>query len=66
MFGYNREEVIGKGVEVLMTTELGALHETFVRNYKETEIKKIIGKPRKIMVKKKDGKFENVLISLGN
>ena len=55
MFGYNREELIGKNIKQLMPDKYGMSHDGYVNRYLETGEKKVIGKGRKVTAKDKQG-----------
>ncbi|MFP4341306.1 MAG: PAS domain S-box protein [Cyclobacteriaceae bacterium] len=62
LFGYSRTELIGNNVSMLMTSEHSGQHDSYLGNYSKTGHKKIIGKSREVMAKRKDG--SNFYLSL--
>ena len=55
MFGYDRDEVIGREVGVLMPQPDAERHADYMANYRETGIGKIIGIGREVEGRRKDG-----------
>lgn len=55
LFGYERSELVGKNVSVLMPPPDQAKHDDYIRNYNETGRKHIIGVGREVNGQKKDG-----------
>lgn len=55
LFGYRAEEVMGRNVSMLMPLEDAAVHDQRIRNYLQTGISHIIGAPRDVVARRKDG-----------
>lgn len=55
LFGYSKDEVLGKNVRILMTKQDARHHQTYIKNYLETGFARIIGKDRVVQCLKADG-----------
>lgn len=55
LWGYTRNEVIGKNVKMLVPTEFQANHDNYVNANRETGQDKIVGTSRDVEVQRKDG-----------
>ncbi len=55
LWGYSRDEVIGKNVKMLVPVEIQANHDDFVNDNRRTRINKIVGTNREIEIPRKDG-----------
>jgi two-component system sensor kinase FixL len=55
MFGYSRDELLGKNVRVLMPQPMSDQHDTYLENYLQTGVAKVIGIGRETLALKKDG-----------
>lgn len=64
MFGYKRDEVIGKNVNCLMPSETAKLHDDYVVKYLHTGKSTIIGKGRRVTAMKKDGTEFDIWLNL--
>lgn len=56
MFGYCESELIGQNISILQPEPFRSEHDTYIKNYLTTGIKRIIGKTREVLGCKKDGK----------
>ena len=64
LFGYDREDLIGENVRLLMNEEDSKNHNRYLRRYRREGNSRIIGKGRKVLAKNKDGKLFDVWLSL--
>ena len=55
MFGYDKSELIGHNVAVLMPEPYRSEHDGYINNFKQTREPKIIGKGREVVGLKRDG-----------
>jgi PAS domain S-box-containing protein len=55
MFGYRSRELVGKNINVLMPMPHRAAHDSYLENYKQTGVARIIGIGREVSGKRKDG-----------
>ncbi len=53
-FGYDKSELIGNKVNMLMQAEHSAHHDKYINNYQETRTPKIIGIGREVIGKRKN------------
>ena len=55
LFGYKPEEVIGQNISMLMPSPYHEEHDSYIHNYKESGIPRIIGIGREVEGRCKDG-----------
>ena len=65
LFGYPRDELIGRNVSVLMTEHDRAHHDGYLARYLDTGVAKIIGIGREVVGRRKDGSAVPLFLSIG-
>lgn len=65
MFGYSREEMIGKNVGVLMPSPDRDHHHDYISRYLKTGVAKIIGLGREVHAQRKDGSYFPAHLAIG-
>ncbi len=64
MFGYTAKEVTGRNVKLLMPPEHAAEHDRYLREFRQTGHRKIIGLGRKVSACRRDGTTFRIHISV--
>jgi PAS domain S-box-containing protein len=65
LFGYERAQVIGKNLKMLMPGSIGQHHDGYIKAYLDTGVAKLVGKPRAVIGQHADGSPLPVVLSLG-
>lgn len=65
IFGYSRDEMVGRNIRMLMPQPYRDKHDGYVQNYLQTGVKKIIGIGREAVGQRKDGTVFPMDLSVG-
>lgn len=65
LFGWRRDEVIGKNINVLMPEPFHSQHDTYLANYLKTGQPRVIGTGREVVAKCKDGSLVPIRLAVG-
>src|SRR5579859_2657428 len=65
LFGYTPDEVIGQNVRMLMPSPYTEQHDGYLRHYRETGEKRIIGSGRNVQGRRRDGSIFPMYLSVG-
>lgn len=65
LFGYSREEVLGKNIKMLMPSPFKDAHDQYLKNYLTTNKAQIIGVGRDVPGLRKDGSIFPMHLSVG-
>jgi len=65
LFGYDRDEMLGRNIGMLMPEPYRSAHDAYVRNYLRTGNKRIIGIGREVFGQRKDGSTFPMHLSVG-
>jgi PAS domain S-box-containing protein len=64
LLGYAIDDLMGQNIKMIMPEEHEKQHDQYLKNYLNTNIRKVIGIPREVQAKKKDGTFIVVEIAI--
>lgn len=64
MFGYSAEEIVGQNIKRLMPEPYRIQHDTYLENYHETGVQRVIGKSRDVEGQRKDGQIFPLYLSV--
>lgn len=64
LWGYNRDEVLGKKIDILMPAIHARRHDTYMQNYMQTGVAKIIGIGREVEALTKAGDTVPILLTI--
>lgn len=64
LWGYNKEEVIGKNVKMLVPHIHQSKHDDYVNNNRRSGVDKIVGTSREVLIERKDGQHLYAILSL--
>lgn len=65
LFGYKKSQIIGKNIKMLMPSPYTEEHDSYLSNYKNSGIKKVIGIGREVTGRRQDGTTFPVQLSVG-
>lgn len=66
LFGYRQGELLGQNVRRLMPLEYSTRHDSFMKNYLQSGIPRIIGSGRQLTAMRKDGSRFPIYLSIGD
>jgi PAS domain S-box-containing protein len=65
LFGYRAEDVVGANVKMLMPAPFRDEHDAYIRNYRESGQRRVIGIGREVVGQRKDGTTFPIDLSIG-
>jgi PAS domain S-box-containing protein len=54
-FGYSKEELVGANIKLLQPDEVAKEHDAYLRRYRETGVRSVVGTARRIVAKRRNG-----------
>ncbi|MBF0356328.1 MAG: PAS domain S-box protein [Alphaproteobacteria bacterium] len=66
MFGFSREELLGQPMTILMAPKEASKHGQYVEQYKETGQRRVIGRGREEVAKRKNGELFPIDLAVGD
>lgn len=54
-FGWTREEFVGQNISMIVGSECSGMHDMYIKKYLATGEKRVMGKRRELIAKRKDG-----------
>ncbi|KAJ9436222.1 hypothetical protein DIPPA_19656 [Diplonema papillatum] len=64
LFGYKQDEVVGGNISKLCPDDIAIFHDGYLERYNTTGVKRVIGTPRQLKGKRKDGELFNIRLSV--
>lgn len=64
MFGYSRQELVGRNVRMLMPSEIARNHDNYLAEYLDTGVGRIIGIGREVFARHKNGETIPIHLSI--
>lgn len=64
MFRFERSQLTGKNVALLMPERFAPRHDTYVQQYIRTRERKVVGTTREVVAERKDGEQFHILLSV--
>lgn len=65
LFGYGREEILGRNVSILMPEPHASAHDSYLQRYLETGVAGIIGVGREVQGRRKNGSVFEMSLAVG-
>jgi PAS domain S-box-containing protein len=65
LFSYTKDEIIGKNVNMLMPDPYHSEHDQYLKRFRQTKERKVVGSIRDLTARKKNGELFPIELSLG-